>query len=501
MRLLHVTHEFPPYEFAGTAIYTYNIVRALSEKHEVFVFSRLSDKSVSDYKVMDEDRSGYKVRFMNKPELSWVPFEASYTDPRSEKIFLDYVDDVRPDVVHFQHLLGLSWTSVREVRKRGIAVVFTLHDFWAMCPMGQRMCYTDRSLCEEINFDKCGPCVFGNGWTWTEEKPAGEDHDHGGHGDPSSNGTNHRHSAPGYSEFYDHRFRYTPGLWARRPRAALWAMNKWFWGVFGAESEIHGQEAESKHPFAVRFRHMQEAVGEADLLITPSAFLREEFIRIFQVPPEKIVFSLNGMKFDHVTSHPATKSDVIRFGFVGSVIPTKGVHVLVEAAKKLKGVGGFRVDIYGAPNQWTESYRDDLVKSAEGFPNIQFKGRFDNKQIGRVLAEVDVLVVPSIWYENAPLTLNEAAMTRTPVLMSDRGGMLEFHKTNAWGRTFKLGDPDDLAREMRRLIENPSEIPSLIGHEPYIKPVDVNARELSGYYERILLKQPVEFGPIATQRV
>jgi glycosyltransferase involved in cell wall biosynthesis len=474
MRILHVTHEFPPYEFAGTAIYTYNIVKALAEHHEVFVFSRLSDKNTPDYKLIDEDRAGYSVRFMNRPELNWVPFSASYTDPRAEKHFTDYLDEVRPDVVHFQHLLGMSHTCVEEVKKRDIAVVFTLHDFWAMCPMGQRMCYTDRQLCDEIDYQKCGPCVFGAGWTFTEAPVAAP-----------------KDGKPTFKDFYEHRFRYTPGITGRRPRAMLYAARRAMLAALGGPQGLGTPAVLSQNPFAVRTRHMQEALSHADLLITPSSFLRDEFIRIFQVPPDRIIHSANGMKFDHVVSHPATKSDVIRFGFVGSVIPTKGVHVLVEAAKKLSDLKAFRVDIYGAPNQWTESYRDELVKSAEGDPHIQFKGRFDNKQIGRILAEVDVLVVPSIWYENAPLTLNEAAMTKTPVLCSDRGGMLEFVRANKYGRTFKLGDADDLAREMRKLIENPLEIPSLVGQSPYIKPVHANASELLGYYEKIVHGQPL----------
>lgn len=475
MRILHVTHEFPPYEFAGTAIYTYNIVKALAEQHDVFVFSRLSDKNLPDYKVMDEDRAGYSVRFMNRPELSWVPFDASYTDAKAEKIFTDFIDEVKPDVVHFQHLLGLSWTCLEEVKKRDIAVVMTLHDFWAMCPMGQRMCYTDRQLCEEIVFEKCGPCVFGNGWSFQETKPAAA----------AKNGK------PSFSDYFEHRFRFTPGLTGRRPRAFLYALGKTFSTMLGGKAELEEPEALSNHPFAVRFRRMQEALSHADLLITPSEFLRDEFIRLFHVAPEHIIFSANGMKFDHVVSHPPTKSDVVRFGFVGSVIPTKGVHVLVEAAKKLADKKNFRVDIYGAPNQWTENYRDELVKSAENHPNIKFKGRFDNKQIGRILSEIDVLVVPSIWYENAPLTLNEAAMTRTPVLASDRGGMLEFVRKNKYGRTFRLGDADDLAKHMRQLLDHPEEIASLVGNEPYIKPVNVNATELLGYYEKILLGKPV----------
>lgn len=473
MRILHVSHEFPPYEFAGTAIYTFNIVKALSERHDVFVFARLEDKSVEPYKIIDEQRSTYRVRLLSRPSLEWNPLDRSYFDEESERLFLQYVDEVQPDIVHFQHLLGISHSIIARVKERGIGVIVTLHDFWMMCPMGQRMCYTDRSLCEEIVFEKCGPCVFGDNWSWTEpEAPEIE-------------------FEPTYSDFFQDRYRNTAGQFARKPMAVAHAAARTFFHTLGFRQELAlPDEKRSEHPFAVRMRRMKGALSHADLVITPSAFLRDEFIRLFDVPPDRIIHSLNGMKFDHVVAHPRTDSDVLRFGFVGSIIPTKGVHVLVDAAKKLAGKKGFRVDIHGAPNRWTVEYEKELHESAEGHDHIVFHGRFDNKKIGQVLAGVDVLVVPSIWYENAPLTLNEAAMTKTPVIASDRGGMLEFVRDNRYGKTFELGNSDDLARLMEHLIDHPEEIPSLAENDVFIKPVADNAAELERYYTDVAAGRP-----------
>jgi glycosyltransferase involved in cell wall biosynthesis len=480
MRILHVAHEFPPYEFAGTAIYTFNIVRAQAEKHDVFVFARHSDEKRAEHEVFDEDRETYQVRFMNRPNLDWSSLDKTYTDPKAEAIFCAYLDEVKPDLVHFQHILGLSHTVLAEVKKRGIALVMTLHDFWAMCPMGQRMCYTDKTLCDEIDYAKCGPCCYGENWSWSEaEDKRGEAE---GQAEPKGK--------PSFQDLFQHRYRYTPGRTGRKPRAALWAAGQVALGLLGGGESLPEPEVLSNNPFAVRTRAMQAALAQADLLITPSAFLRDEFVRVFGVPKQKIIHSPNGMKFDHVTQHPREKADVIRFGFMGSIIPTKGVHVLAEAAKKLKDLGGFRVEIYGAPNQWTVDYEKECHQIAEGLDFVEFKGRFDNKKVGEVLAKMDVLVVPSIWYENAPLTLNEAAMTKTPVLASDRGGMLEFVRDNGYGRNFKLGDADDLAAKMRAIVEDPSQIPTLAGREVYIKPVADNAVELAEIYARLVRGEP-----------
>ena len=194
-----------------------------------------------------------------------------------------------------------------------------------------------------------------------------------------------------------------------------------------------------------------------DLLIAPSAFLRDEFIKHFGVSPDRIVQSGYGMDLSYIEPLPKAPSRRVRFGFMGSIIRPKGVHVLLDAF--LRAVTG-RVDlelhVFGSPNAWTKDYFEELKQKGAHCPFVTFHGPFDNKEISRVLQQFDVLVVPSIWFENAPLTLSEAAIAGTPVLVSDRGGMLEFVRSNAYGWTFKLGDAKDLADKMLRLADDPT---------------------------------------------
>ncbi len=471
MRIVHVSHELPPYELAGTAIYTYNIARAQAANHQVFVFARLQDPKVETYRIHDEERDGLKIRFFNCADLEWAPLTRSYQDDHVRKIFEAFLDEVKPDVVHFQHLVGLGMGCIAAVRERGIKMLMTLHDFWAMCPMGQRMCYTDYQICDPIDFRKCGPCVYGAGW----QDP----------GDDQSNGASPKGVRHVFDRFYRERVAATPGVAGRRPRAALYAAARTARNLV-APSAAH-RPPESANPFINRWHDMQAALAQCDLLITPSAFLRDEFVQKFGVGADKIMHSANGMDFSYVQELPKTPSPRLRFGFMGSVIKTKGVQVLVDAF--LQAVIG-RVDIelhvYGAPNRWSGDYFQEQKAKSSHCPYVKFHGRFDNKQVSQVLQNIDVLVLPSIWFENAPLTLNEAAMSRTPILVSDRGGMLEFAQANNYGWTFRLGDKDDLARKMLRIANDRSLVPTLAGNPPRIKPVADNAEELVAIYKRLL---------------
>jgi glycosyltransferase involved in cell wall biosynthesis len=461
-------------DLAGTAIYTLNIAAAQARKEEVSVFARLQDVKVEAYRVHDENRGPLHVRFFNRADLDWVPFEASYSDSKVVELFDAFLEEKKPDVVHFQHVVGLGAGVFEVARRRAKKVLMTLHDFWAMCPMGQRMCYTDYEICDPIDFKKCGPCVFGAGWK--DPEPAGADH----RGEEGFGGY--------FKAAYRAHYTSTPGRFARKPRAYAHAAAKTFERlVSGKAPVVEVEDGPTANPFAKRTRAMKAALLSCDLLVTPSAFLRDEFIKKFDVPQSKIVHSSNGMDFSYVRELPKTPSERLRFGFMGSIIKTKGVHVMVDAfLKAVKGRTDMELHVYGAPNRWSGEYYDDLKRRAAHCPYVVFHGRYDNKRVSEVLQTMDVLVLPSIWFENAPLTLNEAAMSRTPILVSDRGGMLEFARANEYGWTFKLGDADDLATKMSRLASDRSLVPLLSGKPPRIKPVAENADELLDVYRKLL---------------
>ncbi len=482
MRIIHVTHELPPYELAGTAIYSLNIAHAQSQLHDVFVFARLQDPDVEPYRQHTEVRDGCTIKFVNIADIAWTPFETSYMDPKAERIFREFIDEVQPDIIHFQHIVGLGSGTLDAVRELGIKTLFTLHDFWAMCPMGQRMCYTDDVICDPIDFGKCGPCVFGEGWKGlpTEESRSPEE---GADVEPGA-------ANSGFDAYYRRRFAETPGRFARRPRAMFRAAQQALRDLFMDKGARNEGLPFTENPFEHRFNGLRNKLHEIDLLITPSAFLRDEFIKHFGISPQRIIHSANGMDFGYVKSLPKTPSDKLRFGFTGSIIPTKGVRVLVEgfieAAEEHEDIA---LEVYGAPNRWTQGFLEELQTTAARSPcadRITFHGRFDNKRVGEVLADMDILVLPSIWFENAPLTLNEAAMTRTPVIVSDRGGMLEFARANNYGRTFELGNAHSLASVMKELAADRSLVAGLAGNPPPIKSVSRNAEELIGVYQHIL---------------
>ncbi|HMS15218.1 MAG TPA: glycosyltransferase [Planctomycetota bacterium] len=499
MRILHVVHELPPYEMAGTAILSYQLAYAQARHHDVYMFSRLEDLDRPDGQVHTEQRDGLTIKFFNRHSLQWTPLDRSYRDPEPERVFRDFVEEIQPDVIHFQHFMGLGLGCVDYALDLPIPTVFSLHDFWTMCPMGQRMCYTDGALCDPIDFGKCGPCVYRGGWDKQKDSEAR----HLESQRPPQNGIAHRRSLGGY---YRRRFDETPGMFARKPRALLKAVGQRIKEVVVAPPTDAPGLPFTTNPFEHRFNVMRDRLNRMDLVVGTSAFIRDQFIEHFQIPREKIVFLANGMDYGTMTTKVKVPSPRIRFGFTGSVIPTKGVEVLVPGfIKAAETHENISLEIYGAPNRWTRDFDAMLKKiSAEAScrDRITFHGRFENTDIAKVLQKIDVLVVPSIWFENSPLVLNEAAMSNTPVIASDRGGMKEFVECGGYGRSFKIGCKDSLADVISELAANPDLVKAMGQNPPVIKPIETSAEQFVTIYRKLMagsFKAPPEAAQIESR--
>ena len=87
--------------------------------------------------------------------------------------------------------------------------------------------------------------------------------------------------------------------------------------------------------------------------------------------------------------------------------------------------------------------------------NVRFWGRVDNSVVDDVLAETDVLVLPSTWEENQPVSVSEALASRTPVIASRVGGIPEQVRDGVDGLLYDAESVEALAGRMREFIEHP----------------------------------------------
>lgn len=148
-----------------------------------------------------------------------------------------------------------------------------------------------------------------------------------------------------------------------------------------------------------------------------------------------------------------TTSLPIKIAYFGSLIPHKGVHVLVEAVQKVNS-DKISVRIFGSgPVNYIE-----YLKSLDKNRICEFKGEYSRENLGTIASGLDLVVVPSIWEEGAGLVILESHYYGLPVICSSIGGIPDFIKSNENGIMFEPGNAHELADILSDLIKFPSKI-------------------------------------------
>ena len=231
------------------------------------------------------------------------------------------------------------------------------------------------------------------------------------------------------------------------------------------------------------------AIALVGALLAPSHFLRQRYID-WGLPAERVLFEENGCALDEPASVESTEDRPRnRLGFFGQLTPFKGVHVLLEAMRLLL-VAQPKAElwIHGANLELqSPEFRKEvleLISACEG--SVTVVGRYEHDRLHELMSNVDWVVVPSIWWENSPLVIQEAFLHGRPVICGDIGGMAEKVKDGINGLHFVARDPRSLARTLERAVASPELWNSLRRGIPSVYRMDDHAKSLVETYGRLL---------------
>lgn len=208
--------------------------------------------------------------------------------------------------------------------------------------------------------------------------------------------------------------------------------------------------------FVLRERHIKSLLSAVDAFVSPSEFLRQRYVD-WGLDAERIGVIANGQPERAAVETPRMERNKPVFGYFGNLNPWKGTTVLLEAAKHLISEGfDFELRVHGAAPFQNEAFVSDIDRLfAETAPFVQRRGAYRREDIPQLIRQVDCALMPSIWWENAPLVIQEAQGQDCPVICSNIGGMAEMIEDGVNGLTVPPNDPLALAHAMRRIAENP----------------------------------------------
>jgi glycosyltransferase involved in cell wall biosynthesis len=207
--------------------------------------------------------------------------------------------------------------------------------------------------------------------------------------------------------------------------------------------------------FVLRERHLKSLLSTVDHFVSPSEFLKQRYVD-WGLPEHLISVIANGQPERPAVERSEASRTKPVFGYFGNLNPWKGTTVLLEAAKQLISEGlDFELRVHGAAPFQSESFIAEIDRLfAETFPFVQRRGGYRREDIANLIATVDCAIMPSIWWENAPLVIQEAQGQNCPVITSNIGGMAETIEDGVNGLTVTPNDPMALAAAIRRIAED-----------------------------------------------
>ena len=484
MRILMVVHDFLPKYYAGTERYTHDLCQELRKEHEVIILAGDYDRSKRPYSYQDDDYNGLKIRRIFLP--SRHDYIETYYNPEIEPLFRELLDEFSPDMIHIQHIIYLSLSFVDIADEMGIPVVMTLHDYWLICPMGQLL---RNDWGAGVSFKKVMELCHG-----TDRKKC------------------LRCMCPSFRFILKERVKrkllepreLISGI-GRIRKVLLRGKRREIRNMFGpVKARLKGENYLGKGDIERREEAIKRIVRKVHMFISPSGFLRERFIE-WGVPGSKVIHLENGTEIrpfngtEDVCSaalemegeeregdevHEVHEGDELRFGFIGTIRPHKAPHLLLKAVAALKERKRVKAIIYG--DLGIDPVYSQYLKKLAKNENVTFLGRFTEEEKPQIYRDMDALVIPSVWYENSPVTVHEAFASGTPVITSDIGGMKELVDDGTNGLLFEPGSAEDLARVMERFIHDEELRENLGKGISHVKSMSEHVLELLKIYDGAL---------------
>jgi glycosyltransferase involved in cell wall biosynthesis len=369
MRILIVTHRYPPFGLTGVERVAEQTALSLAAAgDEVTVLTR-RETAAPPFPILEHtERNGVAVRMISGgghmhgrfPKLTAV----------MERLFERTLMDVDPDVVLVSHLADHSPGYVSIARRWNVPVIVELHDYYTVC---------EQARLQRVSGELC-------------QGPEG-----------------------------------------------------------GRACAVHcfGGQAKTLERWALRTHMFRDAVTHADALVTPSRFVADYFAATFgdDLPPMHVIG--NGVDARHHGPSPRTPDGTLNIGYVGAVVEHKGIHVLVEALR-LAALRRVRLTLFGVT---VRPYFGELLEAAEMVDNLELRayGPFDPAELPFLLDDVDLIVIPSVWWETYSIVMREAFACGIPVIASRLGALPEGIRDGDNGLLFTAGSAVELATILQSL--------------------------------------------------
>lgn len=450
MKIVLVVHLFLPDYFSGTEILTLHTAQELKSRgHQVHVFAAFpATAELQDLQRLDHyDYEGIPVtRFKH----AHAPMgdqnnvaEQEYNNQLAAKFFTALLEQFQPDVVHFFHLMRISASVVDICAQRGIPMVLTPTDFWFVCPTSQ-LRLPNGAMCP-------GPDAIG------------------------ANCVRHL-SVLKMSGF-------AASVLNHLPQALLYGVVRT--AVLPPLNRLH--KANMVLALSQRHNFLKTRINRIHRVLIPTRVMLRT-LEQHGLQQDNVRYCAYGIKLPKLPPPQTRLTGPLRLGVIG-LGEHKGAHILIQAARKLSDTE-LLVRIYGRATDFP-TYAEKLQNLIGSDTRLQLCGSFPNELIGSILSQLDILVVPSLWFENAPLVVYSAQAAGVPIVASDVAGIAELVTDGENGHLYPPGDVNRLAEIISQLAQNRGQLARLSERARMPKTITTYTDELLAVYTELAASTPL----------
>lgn len=446
MKILLVTSGYYPLSLGGVEKYTYDLAHQLSAQHAVTVFTRMSDRQERRYATR-QWRDGKVTVFGIVNSARCSEFLDTYLNPTVENVYAAFLNECRPDLVHFQHVHTLSVRLIEITRQRNIPHLLSLHDYWYICPAMESLKPSGEPCVRNLQQRDCIACFKY-------------------YNVPQVNRI--LNTAPAFLK------KILPMPVKKKAQAWLLQLGKKVYPQHNTEETTFG----AQH---VRDTMMQQTLNQIGILLAPSQFIKKKYQEFGVTKPEIMVqpLGIDTAALQTVIKNP---SPTVRFAYLGTFHPLKGIHTAIQAFRNITK-RNCHFAVYGDPLA-NITYSRTITRDLPA--HITCKGKYTADQLPTILANIDVVIVPSIWDEVYSFVIREAFAAKIPVLASRVGGIPESIFDGNNGMLFEAGNVNELTQKINQILDDPSVITAWQKNIRPVVTIQQQARTVVDIYRQVI---------------
>jgi glycosyltransferase involved in cell wall biosynthesis len=232
-----------------------------------------------------------------------------------------------------------------------------------------------------------------------------------------------------------------------------------------------------------RYKDAKYFFDSVDFVVSGSQFVKWNF----EQNGWQRSIAINTFSMDYSFVKEQNLPDTITFAFIGSIIWQKGLHVLIDAFKKIKG-NNIKLKIYGNGVDG-DFYFKRIKKIMKKDKRIEFGGTFEYGDLPKVMREISVLVIPSVYPEIYPLVMQIGLAYKRPIIASKIGGLPEAVHDGVNGFLFEIGNVEELMKIISNISENPQILHELRNSIKLPPRIEEESLEYENIYRELTDKQ------------